>query len=120
MKSGIQLMEKVLFRVAKQWIAGDTIDDALNSAMYAYKNGRHAIINKLGEYHKSKNQIKKTVLEYQKITESFREWKIRGAISVKPTQIGLSISQKECLRNLTTIIDFAKNNHVFVWLMSHN
>lgn len=116
MTTGIELIEKVLFRVAKQWIAGDTIDDALSSAKYAYKNGRHAIINKLGEYHKSKSQIKKTVLEYQKITDSFREWKIRGAISIKPTQIGLSISQKECLRNLTTIVEIAKKAHVFVWL----
>lgn len=109
-------MEKVLFRFAKQWIAGDTIDDALHSAQSAYKNGRHAIINKLGEYHKSKRPIRKTILEYQKIIASFRKWKIRGAISVKPTQIGLSISQKECHKNLSEIVKTAREAHVFVWL----
>ena len=67
MASGIRLMEKVLFKVAKQWIAGDTIDDALSAAKDAYRNKRHAIINKLGEYHKSKNPIQKTISEYQKI-----------------------------------------------------
>ncbi len=66
-------MEKVLFKVAKQWIAGDTIDDALSSAKDAYKNGRHAIINKLGEYHTSKKQIRKTLQEYQIIANSFRK-----------------------------------------------
>jgi len=109
-------MEKVLFKVAKQWIAGDTIDDALSSAKDAYKNGRHAIINKLGEYHTSKNQIRKTLQEYQIISNSFKKWKIRGAISVKPTQIGLSISQRECFRNLEKIISSARQAHVFVWL----
>ena len=94
-------MEKVLFKIANQWIAGKTVDDALLSAKDAYKNGRHAIINKLGEYHTTKNRIKKTVDEYQLIISSFRKWKIRGAISVKPTQIGLSISQRECFRNIT-------------------
>lgn len=116
MASGIRLMEKVLFKVAKQWIAGDTIDDALSAAKDAYKNKRHAIINKLGEYHTSKAPIKKTISDYQIIVNSFRKWKIRGAISVKPTQIGLSINQKECHRNLEKIISSARVAHVFVWI----
>ncbi|GKS67720.1 proline dehydrogenase [Nitrosarchaeum sp.] len=113
---GTQLMEKVLFKIAKQWIAGNTIDDALTSAKMAYKSGRNAIINKLGEYHTSQKQITSTIEEYQKIIQSFRKWKIRGAISIKPTQVGLSISQKECYRNFETIIKDARNAHVFVWL----
>jgi len=114
--SGTQLIEKFLFKIAKQWIAGDTVDDALVSAKKAYKSRRHAIINKLGEYHTSKKQIKVSMEEYQKIVKSFRAWKIRGAISVKPTQIGLAISQKECYRNFEKIILDARNSHVFVWL----
>ena len=109
------MIEKILFKVARQWIAGQTVNEALLTAKQAYKNGRHAIINKLGEYHTSKNVIAKTVQEYQLITDSFRRWKIRGAISVKPTQVGLSISQKECLRNLEKIISSAQKAHVFVW-----
>ena len=116
MVTGTQLMEKVLFKIAKQWIAGDTIDDALSSAKVAYKSGHHVIINKLGEYHTSKKQITATIEEYQKIVKSFRKWKIRGAISVKPTQIGLLISQKECYRNFEIIIRDARKAHVFVWL----
>lgn len=109
-------MEKVLFKIAKQWIAGDTVDDALVSAKNAYQFGRHAIINKLGEYHTSKKQINVSMEEYKKIIDSFRKWKIRGAISVKPTQIGLSISQKECYHNFEKIIKKACDAHVFVWL----
>ncbi|KKK66167.1 hypothetical protein LCGC14_2966820 [marine sediment metagenome] len=109
-------MEKILFGVAKQWIAGDSINDALDSAFIAYKNGRHSIINKLGEYHTSKTQINKTVKEYQKIMSALRKKKIRGAISVKPTQIGLSISKRECLKNFQTIIKAAIQSHIFVWI----
>jgi len=109
-------MEKILFKFAKQWIAGETRNDALRVAKDSYKNRRHAIINKLGEYHTSKNQIRKTVNDYQSIVSSFRRWKIRGAISVKPTQVGLSISQKECFRNLKKIISSARKAHVFFWL----
>lgn len=109
-------MERALFRVAKQWIAGDTIDSALQSAKIAYKNGRHAIINKLGEYHKTKPPVNKTVKDYQKIVSSFRKWRVRGAISVKPTQVGLSISRKYCYENFHKIITSATKAHVFVWL----
>ena len=116
MSLGIQLMEKVLFKFAKQWIAGNTVDDALTSAKDAYQNGRNVIINKLGEYHTSKRQISTTVKEYQKISNSLRRSNIRGAISVKPTQVGLSISQKECHKNFEKIIQNAQEQHIFVWI----
>lgn len=109
-------MEKILFGVAKQWIAGDSIEDALKSAKFAYNKGRHAIINKLGEYHTSKSKIRETVNEYKIISTSFRKWKVRGGISVKPTQVGLSISKKECLRNFEKIINNATLEHTFVWI----
>jgi len=116
MVSGTALMEKILFGVAKQWIAGNTIEDALESAKFAYKNGRHAIINKLGEYHTSKTTIRKTMNDYQRIVSQYRKWKIRGAISIKPTQVGLSISRKFCLHNYNQVIKKAAESHVFVWL----
>ena len=109
-------MEKFLFKIAKKWIAGDTIDDALSSAKNAYQMGRHAIINKLGEYHTTKKQVRDSIEDYQKIANSFRKWKVRGAISVKPTQIGLTISQKQCYKSLEEIIQKMRDAHVFIWI----
>lgn len=109
-------MEKVLFRFANQWIAGETLGDALRSAKLAYKYKRHAIINKLGEYHTSKNEMQNTIKEYQIILTSFRKWKIKGGISVKPTQVGLSLSRHECIRNFRKISNIANHAHIFVWI----
>jgi len=116
MVNALRMMEKLLFKFAKQWIAGDDIDDALTSAKEAYKNGRHAIINKLGEYHKTNDPIEKTTIEYEKIISSFRKWNVRGAISIKPTQVGMSINCKTCLKNFERLIDSASSSHVFVWI----
>ncbi len=110
------LMEKILFGIAKQWIAGDTIDEALIAAQSSYKNGMGVIINKLGEYHTSKNLIENTISEYKTIMNSFRKWKVSGAISVKPTQIGLMKSKKECLNNLEVLIRTATQSQTFVWI----
>jgi proline dehydrogenase len=109
-------MEKILFGVAKQWIAGDTIDEALTAARTSYKNGMSVIINRLGEYNTSKQLIEKTITEYNLVMSSFRKWKVIGGISVKPTQIGLLRSKKECLRNLERIIKVALSSQTFVWL----
>lgn len=109
-------MEKVLFRFAKQWIAGNTLEDALKSAKFAYENGRHAIINKLGEYYTEQKPITEAIAEYNEIINSFRKWNVRGAISIKPTQLGQSISHKECLKNFEDIIKTATKSHVFVWI----
>jgi len=111
-----KMMEKILFKFAKQWIAGNTIDDALKSAKEAYKNGRNAIINKLGEYNKSQTTIEKTILDYEQIISSFKKWNVMGSISVKPTQVGMSINKKTCLASFEKLIDFASKSNVFVWI----
>lgn len=111
-----QIMEKILFGVAKQWIAGNTIDDALKAAQNSYKNGMSVIINKLGEYHTSKQIIESTLSEYKTVMASFKKWKVSGGISVKPTQIGLMKSKKECLANLEILIRAASQSQTFVWI----
>ena len=113
-KSG--LMEKFLFRIAKQWIAGGSLEQALESARLAYKEGMDAIINKLGEHLTSKTQIENTVKEYLAIVFSLKKNGIEGGISVKPTQLGLSRSRNECLQNYGIIIEKAALSQAFVWI----
>jgi len=110
------LMEKVLFKIAKQWIAGDTMEDALKSARNANKNGMGAILNKLGEHVTSKTQASQTVSDYLTLVSNLRRSKITGGLSIKPTQVGLSISVKECLENLDKIIEKALQSQSFVWI----
>jgi len=110
------IMERILFGIAKQWIAGNTIDEALLAAKSSYKNGMSVIINRLGEYHTSKQIIEKTLDEYKTVMASFRKWKVGGGISVKPTQIGLSRSRRECLQNYEALIKAATSSQTFVWM----
>ena len=110
------LIEKVLFKIAKQWIAGDTMEDALKSAHQANINGMGAILNKLGEHMTSKAQVDQTVSDYLTLVSNLRRSKIMGGLSIKPTQVGLSISTKECLGNLDKIIENALQSQSFVWI----
>ncbi len=110
------LIEKVLFKIARQWIAGDTMEDALKSARQANRNGMSAILNKLGEHVASKQKVCQTVSDYLTLVSNLRRSKITGGLSIKPTQVGLGISAKECLENLDTITEKALQSQSFVWI----
>lgn len=109
-------MEKFLFRIAKQWIAGDSMQQAIESARLANKKGMDAIINRLGEHITTKSQVEKTVKEYIILISNLRRSKVEGGVSIKPTQLGLSRSKKECLKNYEIIIDRAASSQSFVWI----
>ena len=85
------LIEKLLFRLSKKWIAGYSIDDALNYALNANERGLKCIINYLGEDLKNAEMVKKTVIEYKNLINKMKVRGIEGSISIKPSQIGLSL-----------------------------
>lgn len=110
------LIEKFLFRIARQWIAGNTMDEALQYARDANRKGMDAIINRLGEHMTSREQIEKTVQEYLALIAGMASHKISGGISVKPTQVGLAKGAEGCAQNLERIIGTALSSQSFVWI----
>ena len=74
------LLEKLLFRLSKKWIAGYNIEDVLNYAMNANERGLKCIINYLGEDLKNKDIVKKTVIEYKNLVKKIKERGIQGSI----------------------------------------
>lgn len=116
MESKASLMERFLFRIAKQWIAGDTMAQAIQSARLANKKGMGSIINKLGEHLTSKNQVENTLKEYLILVSNLRKSRIKGGISIKPTQLGLARSKKECSQNFSILIEKASLSQIFVWI----
>jgi proline dehydrogenase len=110
------LLEKLLFRLSKKWIAGSRMDDAINYALDAKERGLNTIINYLGEDLKNKEIVKQTIIEYKNLVKKMKERGIAGSISIKPTQIGLSLNMDYCLDQLLEIISIAKKNSIFIWI----
>jgi proline dehydrogenase len=110
------LLEKLLFRLSKKWIAGYNMEDVLNYALNANERGLKCIINYLGEDLKNKDIVNKTVIEYKNLVKKMKERGIEGSISIKPTQIGLSLNMNFCLDQLLEITSIAKKNNIFIWI----
>jgi proline dehydrogenase len=114
------LLERMLFKVSKRWIAGYCHTDAISEAVKSNQKGMSAILNYLGEGYTQESEIDKSVKEYLTLLNLLKTKNVRGSISVKPTQIGLSIGYDVCLENFTKISEKAKQSGYFMWIDIEN
>jgi len=99
--------ERLVARLARQWIAGDVLNDALNSSKEANKLGMHAIINYLGEHIDNEYIIKDAVEEYILILDEIYKQRLDASISLKLTQIGLDIDEARGSKIIIMDADFS-------------
>jgi len=105
-----------LIKFARQWIAGETLDDAIARARKANSNGLGAIINFLGEHVRDKGEAEANKDENFRILQEIKDNKINSSLSIKLTQLGLGIDKDICLSNVEAIVDRAGSNNIFVWI----
>jgi proline dehydrogenase len=106
----------LLLRIAKHWIAGDSSEDAFTRAQQSNARGVRGIINLLGEEITSREETVAATSKYLEILETLNERRIQSCISVKPTQLGLSIDSSLFRDNLSKILSKAMSLGVFVWM----
>ena len=108
-------------RLARQWIAGETAQDGIESAKEANSRGILGLLNLLGEHIESKEQISNTILEYEKLLDLISENKVHSQISIKPTQMGLNIDFDYCLRNYLRMAESCKaHSDNWLWIDMEN
>ena len=109
-----------LIRFARQWIAGETLDDAIAQTMKENKAGIGAIINFLGEHVREQKEAQTNLEENLRILESIERSKVSASLSIKLTQLGLMIEKKLCLSGVEKIVSSAASKNIFVWIDMEN
>ena len=74
------------------------------------------IINLLGEEIRVREETNAATTEYLEILKAIDARKIRSCISIKPTQLGLSIDKKLFEDNMNSILSASKSLGNFVWM----
>jgi proline dehydrogenase len=110
------LIERLLFRMAKRWVAGYNTDEAMEAALDTNSHGMSAILNFLGEDTTDTKLVDMTVKEYLLLMDSMLARKVQGCVSVKPTQLGLTIDHNMCLQNFNRLAARARELGQFIWL----
>src|SRR3970040_228655 len=106
----------LLPRSANQWVAGETMADALVRADEA--NDRHigAVLNLLGEHYEERSAVLAAIDENIELIDTFANRKMDACVSLKPTQCGMMIDQDFYWANVKKILDRVRSLDAFLWM----
>jgi proline dehydrogenase len=114
--TNVPLLSFLAYPLAKNWIAGKSISEAISYSELANSKGFSVILNYLGEEVETANEVEEALKEYEHLLDLFQLNKIVGCISAKLTQLGLKIGKDYCRKNLVEIVDHASRLGRFVWI----
>lgn len=105
---------KLLTRMARSFVAGETTDEALKQVKRLNEKGIMATLDVLGEGVKDKETADKAVQAYLDLLDAIPKAGIDSHASLKLTQMGLDIDNEYCYENMVKIIGKAKALNNFV------
>ena len=100
------------WRAASRFVAGETLEDAIQKVNELNQKGIHTTLDHLGEHTDSPEKAHQATREIMQIFDAIEESDVCSCVSIKLTQIGLSIDEGLCEENLRLILTYArqKNN----------
>jgi len=99
---------------SKKYIAGKTLDDAMQVSQEMNAKGMKVTIDVLGEFITNLDQAEENKKEYLELIDTAEKNKIDGNYSIKPTMFGLLIDKDVCYRNVREIVAKAAEYDNFV------
>jgi proline dehydrogenase len=104
----------IVRRISRRYIAGDTLDEAVETVRSLNERGCVATIDLLGESTESKADAAARLRDYKRVIDALDEHDLDSGISVKLTGLGLTLSEELCRANLEEIVEYAGAKGRFV------
>lgn len=104
----------IVGRVASRYVAGETLDDAVNVVRTLNSQGAMATIDVLGEEVHEREKAIQAVEEYIRVFEAISAQKLDSNVSIKPTMLGLKIDESFCHANIERLVATAKEHGNFL------
>lgn len=101
-------------KAALRFFAGESLDDAIAAAKKLNKLGFSVTLDQLGEDTNTYEEAKQTTKEIIEILDGIHEENVRSNISIKLTQLGITVNEALCIENLKQILEHAKTLNIFV------
>ena len=99
---------------ARRFIAGETIEEAIDAARAIQATGLGVTLDLLGESVSSAREADAATRTYVGVIERISAAGVERNISLKLTQLGLTIDRATCVDNLRRILDAATTHQFFV------
>jgi proline dehydrogenase len=101
-------------RVARRFVAGETLDDAFEAAGAVNKAGRAASLDLLGENVTDEKGARNAADGYLAMFDRIAREKVNANVSLKLTQLGLDLSESLCEELVGKIVEHATSQGNFV------
>jgi proline dehydrogenase len=105
---------------ARRFIAGESVDEAIAAARIIEKSGMLQTLDYLGESVASIAAADQATREYLNVIQRIAAAGIGRNVSLKLTQLGLTIDRATCVDNLRRILDAATSHDFFVRIDMEN
>lgn len=96
-------------RVARRFVAGETLNDAVEVTRQLNQSGMHVTLNYLGESVSNTYEAIDARDEILRLLECIHEEGLDANVSVKPSQLGLKIDPQLALDNLRLLLKKARS-----------
>jgi proline dehydrogenase len=103
-------------KFAERFIAGETLDQVLDSVATLNTKGISASLDLLGESVRDESEARAAGREYVAMLDRINERKVDANISVKLTAMGLDLSESLCIDVVGAILERARQYGTFVRL----
>jgi proline dehydrogenase len=94
---------RIAQRMASRFIAGDTLDAALDAVRKLNSNGLYATLDHLGEHVTNAEEALQATDAYIEVLQKLDEAGVKSNCSLKLTQLGLALDYDLCLGNMRCI-----------------
>lgn len=103
-------------KLAGRFIAGETLDEALDEIERLNQKGILVTLDHLGEGIRSLDEATGYREEYLRLVEGISKRGVESHISLKPTQMGMALDRKQAYTNIKLVVERAKEHGNFVRL----
>jgi proline dehydrogenase len=101
-------------QMARRFVAGESIDDAIEAIRALNAGGINATLDFLGESVSDRDMAKAAAAEYVRALDAIDACGVRANVSLKLTQFGLDIDRAFCHETVAAVIAHAKAHGNFV------
>jgi proline dehydrogenase len=102
--------------LARRFVAGETAAEALEHVRQRNDEQIGVILNRLGEHYETREPADAAATTYEELAAEIAAADLRACLSIKPSQLGLSVGEDLFVKNLDRVLAHAAPRDVFVWL----
>lgn len=110
------IKQDLVYKIAKRWMSGREMGEALETAKGVNKKGIGVILNYLGEDVTETSVAERHAEEYLRLQRAIADNKMDGCVSAKLTQFGLSVDEKLAIEKTELLARQAKSLNQMLWL----